>query len=121
MSLTDVTTIDLVIRLPRMPERVALLICDSGEITDDLEREEALQKKLAAYLLFVESGQFAKAYPALSDAELSVEVMCVVAPTDRMKLIEGVRDSNRPDFFLPVNVAEEGELRMKLGLSQTSR
>ncbi len=118
MSLTDATTIDLVTRLPGKPARAALLIYDNGEIVDDLERENALQRKLSTYLLFVESGQFAEAYPALSDAKLSVEVVCSVAPTDGMRLIEGVRHPQRSDFFLPVNIAGETEFRAKLGLSQ---
>jgi hypothetical protein len=118
MSLTDAATIDLVTRLPGEPARAALLIYDNGEIADDLERENALRRKLSAYLLFVESGQFTEAYPGLSDAELSVEVVCSVAPTDGMKLIEGVRPPHRSDFFLPVNIAGEAEFRAKLGLSK---
>lgn len=115
MSLAEVTTIDLVIRMPGEKARAALLIYDTGEIVDDLERENALQKKLFAYLLFVNSGQFTKAYPALADAELSVEVVCSATPTDRMKHIEGVRHPDRPDFMLPVNVIEEAEFRRGWG------
>lgn len=118
MSLADITYIDLVTRLPGEPARAALLIYDNGEIVDALERESALQKKLAAYLTFVETGQFAETYPTLADAELSVEVVCSVAPTDSMKLIEGVRHPQRSDFFLPVHVTEEAEFRAKLGLSK---
>lgn len=51
MSLTDVTTIDLVARLPGEPARVALLVYDNGEILDDLERKNALERKLSAYRL----------------------------------------------------------------------
>lgn len=118
MSLADITSIDLVTRLPGEPARAALLIYDNGEIADDCERENALQSKLMSYLLFVESGQFTEAYPTLADAELSVEVVCSVAPTDGMRLIEGVRSPERSGFFMPVNVTEETEFRAKLGLSK---
>ena len=119
MSLTDTTTIDLITRLPGEPTRVALLIYDNGEIADDRERENALEKKLASYLMFVESGQFAEAYSAWAEAEISVEVVCSVAPTEGMKLIEGMYGSERSDLFMPINVAEEAEFRAKLGLSKT--
>lgn len=72
-------------------------------------------------IVFVESGQFAKAYPALTDAEVSVEVVCSVAPTDAMKLIKEVRHPNCFDFVLPVNIAEEPEFRAKFGLSGAGR
>lgn len=118
MSLADITSVDLVIRLPGEPARAALLIYDSGEIADDGEREKALQNKLKAYLLFVESGQFTETYPALADAELSVEVVCSIAPTDGMRMIEGVRSPEGSGLFIPVNVTEETEFRARLGLSK---
>lgn len=117
MSLADITTIDLVARLPGEPARAALVIYDNGEIADDRERENALQRKLASYLLFVESGQFAEVYSALAGAKVSVEVVCSVAPTDGMKLIEGVHGSERSDLFMPVNVTEEAEFRERWGFS----
>jgi hypothetical protein len=117
VSLMDVSTIDLITRLPGEPARAALVIYDNGEISSDLERENALGRKLRAYLLFVESGQLTEAYPDLADAALSVEVVCSIAPTTDMRLIEGVYSPDRSDFFLPVNVTEEMEFRMKLGLS----
>ena len=118
MSLTDISTIDLVTRLPGDPARAVLVIYDNGEITDDCERESALQRRLLSYLLFVNSGQFAKSFPAVADAQLSIEVVCSVAPTDGMMHIEGVRHPGRPDFFLPVNVAKESDFRAKFGLSK---
>lgn len=118
MSLIDVANIDMVIRLPGEPLRAALIIYDGGEIVSELEREQALQSKLAAYLMFVETGQFAEAYSALADAEISVEVVCSVAPSDGMRLIGGTRGSERSDLFMPVNVSEEAEFREKLGLSK---
>ena len=99
MSLTDIASIDLVTRLPGEPARVALLIYDSGEIANEHGRENALQRKLLAYLLFVNAGQFAESCPASVDAELSVEVVCSVAPTDGMKHIEGIRHPDRPNFL----------------------
>ncbi|BGE88010.1 MULTISPECIES: DUF6572 domain-containing protein [Methylosinus] len=118
MSLTDFASIDLVARVPGDPRRVMLLIYDKGEYADDIERECALQRKLSAYLLFVETGQFAETYPALANAKLSVEVVCLIAPTARMKLIESVHSANHSGFFLPVNVSEEAEFRSKWGLSE---
>ena len=118
MSLADTTSIDLVTRLPGEPARAVLLIYDNTKMADDREREDALQRKLMSYLLFVESGQFAEAYPALADAQLSVEVVCSISPTHNMRLIEGVRSAESSGIFMPVKVTGEAEFRAKLGLSK---
>jgi hypothetical protein len=116
MSLRNATSIDLVTRFPGEPGRVALVIVDGGEIPDDLEREAALHRKLQTYLRFVGSGQFAQAFPILANAELSVEVVCSTAPTERMRQIEAVRHSHQTELFLPVDVNEEAVFRAKFEL-----
>ncbi|MDQ0468255.1 DUF6572 domain-containing protein [Labrys wisconsinensis] len=117
MSLSDFTSIDLITRLPGVSSRVGLVIYDNGDIADDAERESALRRKLSAYLLFVVSGQFAKAYPSVADCELSAEVVCATPPTEAMKQMEAVHAPGIPDFVLPVNVTEDAAFRARFGLS----
>jgi hypothetical protein len=61
MSLAQQNKLDLVTVLPGNP-RVVLVAYDGGEVSDPQLREQALQKKLMAYLQFVISGQFARTY-----------------------------------------------------------
>ena len=79
---------------------------DGGEVPDTLEREEALQKKLATYLEFVASGQFLQTYPQYSDLGV-----CLNPPTEGMKKIHGIRDHDRHETFLTVTVTSDAEFR----------
>lgn len=114
MSLESPGTIDMVVRHPRDSARVALVIYDGGEISDSAAREEALQKKLAAYLLFVSSGQFGEAYPQLVDAEPYIAVVCRVPPTEGMRQIEGLHNPRNPAVVLGVEVVGDAEFRAKI-------
>jgi len=114
MSITRSDIIDLVTLLPGTPSRVALVVCDSGEPQDPASREGALQKKLAAYLQFIVSGQFATDYPQFLDRELLILVVCLNPPTEGMKKIDGIRDSRHPETFLPVEVTTYMEFQSRL-------
>jgi hypothetical protein len=113
MGLDRPDKVDLVAVLPRNP-RVVLVAYDGGEVSDPHEREQALQKKLAAYLQFVISGQFARSYPKYLDRDLGIMVVCVNAPTGGMTKIEGIRDHAHPETFLPVEIATDAEFQALL-------
>ncbi len=121
MSLSNSAAIDLVSMLPGEPGRSMLIIYDNGEITDGSERERAFKKKLSPYVLFVRSGQFSDVYPGLSDAVLSIEVVCSLPPTEGMKSIAGMHSRGVSNLFLPVNISEEVEFRRKMGLPGVRR
>jgi len=113
MGLDRPDKMDLVAVLPRNP-RVVLVAYDGGEIPDPQQREQALQKKLVAYLQFVISGQFARAYPKYLDRELCILVVCANAPTEGMTKIEGIRDHVHPETFLPVEITTDAEFQASL-------
>lgn len=114
MSLADYGTVDLVTRLPGDASKVALVVYDDGNVSDDFEREAALEKKLSTYVMFVKTGQFREAYPDLNRCTLIVEVVCSTPPTHHMKQIETIADD---EFVLPVNVGMESDFRARLGLA----
>jgi hypothetical protein len=104
MSLSNAEVIDLVVLTPDK-KQVALIIVDGGDISEGNIREEALHKKLLSYLNFVASGQFVKLYPEHADRGVFIKVMCYnTAPTDGMMKIKGIRDHDRQESFLPVEI-----------------
>jgi hypothetical protein len=91
--------------------KVALIAFDDGQVIPVEDRENALQKKLVSYLQFVVSGQFLRAYPGHGDLGVCVTVVCMVPPTEGMKKIKGIRDHERPESFLSVEVTTDAEFR----------
>ena len=114
MSLAKSDTIDLIALTPDK-QRVALVICDVGDIPDGASREHALQRKLQTYVQFVSSGQFLASYPEHGDRGVFIVVSCAVPPTNGMRMIQGVRDHECPEVFLPVEVTPEDDLGKVLG------
>jgi len=113
MSLAQVNKVDLVTVLPGNP-RVVLVAYDGGEIPDPQLREQALQKKLMAYLQFIISGQFARTYSQFLDRDLSILVVCANTPTDGMERIKGIRDHAHSETFLPVEITTDADFRASL-------
>ena len=110
MSLTKTDVIDLVVLTPDK-KRVALIAFDDGQLIEGADREAALQTKLVSYLQFVVSGQFLQIYPEHADRGVCVKVVCMIPPTEGMMKIEGIRDRERPESFLPVEVTTDAEFR----------
>ncbi|MBL8536611.1 MAG: hypothetical protein JNM59_04340 [Hyphomonadaceae bacterium] len=117
MSLKDLNTVDIVMRVPGEDAKVALVAYDSGDVTEPSEREALLQHKLAFYSEFVRSGQFERANPALAGHLICIEVVCVLPPTDAMRRIESVVDKEGLGF-MGVSVTSDQEFRARLGLKQ---
>ena len=115
MSLRDIDSIDIVMRMPGADVRAALIVYDTGDVADPRDREALLQKKLASYLEFVRSGQFGKSNPELAGHPISIEVICSLPPTDAMRQIQNVSDRSG-EHSLPVNVTSDQEFRARLGL-----
>ena len=113
MSLADHQKVDLVMEWPGH-RRVVLIATDNGEVPDPTQREDALRRKLSAYLQFVTSGQFARANPNLADREIAIAVVCANAPTDGMMNITGIQDRERPETFIPVEISTVAEFRASL-------
>ena len=110
MSLEKPEVIDLIFLSPDK-KKVTLVAYDGGGVPEHAQREQALQKKLRMYLEFVASGQFLKAYPEHADRGVCALVVCLNPPTENMKMIEGIRDHDRPETFLPVAVTTDAEFR----------
>lgn len=113
MSLAQQNKVDLVTVLPGSP-RVVLVAYDGGEVPDPRLREEALQKKLMAYLQFVVSGQFGRTYSQFLDRDLGIVVVCVNVPTEGMTKVKGIRDHAHPETFLPVEIMTDAEFQASL-------
>jgi hypothetical protein len=113
VTLVKSDSVDIVFLAPDK-KKVSLVAYDGGEVPDPVEREDALQKKLRTYLDFVASGQFLKTYPQHSDLGVDIMVVCLNPPTEGMKKIQGIRDHDRPETFLPVSVITDAEFRASL-------
>lgn len=114
MSLARLDSIDIVMHLPNSP-RMALIAVDGGEVPESPAREDALAKKLAAYLQYVISGQYAKDHPQHLDKEVCILVMCTQPPTEGMKQISQIGDRRHPETYLSVAVFGEAEFYEFLG------
>ena len=115
MALDKTDVVDILL-LSRDKTKVLMVVYDGGEIPDPGEREQALQKKLRTYLEFVASGQFIETYPEHADRGVGVTVVCLHPPTAAMKQIEGIRDHERPESFLPVEVMTDAEFRASIAM-----
>ena len=113
MSLAKSDVIDLVILMPDK-QNVALIAFDDGELPGSETRERAFQKKLIAYLQFVATGQFIDSYPEHADRGVRITVVCMSPPTDEMRRIELIREHDKPETFLPVEVLSDAEFRASL-------
>jgi hypothetical protein len=110
MSLENLAVIDLIV-LSLDKKKVSLVVYDGGEIPVPAEREQALQKKLRTYLEFVASGRFLNDYPEHADRGVCALVVCLNPPTEGMNAIEGIRDHDRPETFLSVEITTDAEFR----------
>lgn len=120
MSLAKADTVDLVVLLSGK-ETVALIAYDGGEVPQDSEREMAMQKKIHGYLDFVVSGQYARTYPEFETKRLEIHVVCQNPPTEGMKKVQGIRDHDRPETFIPVKVMIEAELKAALAAANPGK
>lgn len=113
MSLAKSDVIDLVVLMPDK-QSVALIAFDDGDLPYGDSRERALQKKLIAYLQFVATGQFIESYPEHADRGVRITVVCMSPPSDEMKAIQEIREHDKPETFLPVEVLSDAEFRTGL-------
>ena len=117
MSLSKSQVVDRVVLAPDKG-RVVLVAIDDGDIPSPGAREKALDEKLRAYLEFYLTKQHQKLAPDHAHLPVEIIVVCTTAPTDGMARVKGIRDHNRPDTFLPVDVTTvQG---FKLALSKPS-
>ncbi len=108
MSLAKSDVVDLVVLTPDR-QNVTLIAFDDGELPEGESRERALHKKLIAYLQFVTTGQFIDTYPEHADRGVRITVVCMSPPSDEMRRIEQIREHDKPETFLPVEVMSNGE------------
>jgi hypothetical protein len=113
MSLAKSDVIDLVALMPDR-QTVALIAFDDGELPDGDSRERALEKKLIAYLQFVTSGQFIELHPEHADHGVKITVVCFSPPSEAIKRIEQIREHDKPETFLPVEVVSDADFRAGL-------
>jgi hypothetical protein len=91
MSVEDLEKVDLVSLGP--DGRWFLMISDQLDWTDSRNHQYKLQKKLNAYMKFIESGQMVTSYPAAKGAELVLDVRFMHMPDeDGWKFLERVRN-----------------------------
>jgi hypothetical protein len=120
MSLAKTNSVDVVALLPGK-KTVALIAYDGGEVPQDFEREQAMQKKLQAYLEFVMSGQFARTYPEHAERKRVIQVVCLNPPTEGMKKVKGIRDHDRQETFIPVEVKTDAEFRAAMAAANPAK
>ncbi len=90
MSVEDLDKVDLVSLGP--DGRWFLMISDRLDWTESASHQYKLQKKLNAYMRFIESGQMATSYPASKGHEIVIDVRFMHMPDeDGWKFLERVR------------------------------
>ena len=95
MALEDQTTIDMISK-PDAVGKICLVITDAGVTTDPDTRFELLAKKLQAYARAVLNGDLAMDYPDKQPGDFFIRVVCANPPTDAMKNISSVGQSENP-------------------------
>ena len=89
MPLEDPTVIDMAARTP--DGGVNLLITDSGQTTDPDQRLAMLVEKLRAYMMYVNSEEFAHDHVDVPLDKVTIVVACAEPPTDAMLQIDAVQ------------------------------
>ena len=91
MSVEDLDKVDLVSLGP--DGRWFLTVSDPLDWRESKNHQYKLQKKLNAYLRFIESGQMVASYPESRGQELVIDVRFMHMPDeDGWKFLERVRD-----------------------------
>lgn len=92
LSLEDSAMIDIVAKsLDSVANGMELLLVDSGEVTDEELRYRLVVDKLANYVNYAISAEFAAAYPATTTDKVLICVLCVNPPNGSMEQIQAVR------------------------------
>lgn len=120
MSLEDTTTIDIVVK-PPSGQGLDLVLCDGGEVEDELRRYQLIVEKLISYVEFVATGQHLSNAPEVRTEDISIRVICKNPPNDAMKQIVSVVSRQHPNVRLPVVLEMEGEFRQRMGLPEEKR
>ena len=113
MSLEDTSTIDLVVNSPE-GRGGELLIVDGGDTTDEIRRYQLLTDKLAVYVNYVASGQYAEQLPGVAPEDVTIRVVCTRPPNEPMKQIVSICTREETILKLPVILETELEFEQRL-------
>ena len=91
MGIENTETLDMMVgALDGTENSLDLIIIDAGSIQDEITRYQMLIDKLAAYVNFVVSEEFAQEYPQTSAAQILIRVLCATPPTEAMLKVSAV-------------------------------
>ena len=96
MGLDDATTIDIVLG-PTHLGKVTLVVTDGVPHADQAARFNKLTRKLASYVSYVFTPQFAAAHPGVGPTEVAICIVCHDPPNEVMKQMQFVRPSADDD------------------------
>ena len=113
MGLEDISRVDMMTRsLDGVPNGLDLIIVDAGSLADEERRYEMLLDKLAAYMDYILSDEFAREYPHTAAAQILIRVLCATPPTDAMQRMNAIYPSGDRTHRIRV-VFEDVEVWMR--------
>lgn len=91
MGIENTETLDMMVgSLDGIKNGLDLIIIDAGSVSDEATRYGMLVDKLAAYVNFVMSDEFAHEYPHTRAAEVTIRVLCATPPNEAMLKVKAV-------------------------------
>ena len=110
MPLKDTTKVDVIVKSPHTGG-YDLIVVDSGDVSDEIERYNLLLEKLKCYSSFVLSGQLKKSNPESEGKEIRFCVVCQVPPNAAMLQLQALKPSdNSSERFSVLITTQDGYL-----------
>ena len=101
MSREQTETIDFIADSPHH-EGFDLIVLESGDITDEIERYTLLLEKLRTYASYVALGDFKEAFPEADAKEVRIVVICATPANEAMLQISAIKPRDMPYLRFPV-------------------
>ena len=92
---------------------LALIIFDSGEITDESRRYQLVLEKLMTCVDYVASGQYREQAPTVEQKDVKIHIVCRTRPNANMERIAYMASRQPPIVRVPVVIESEQEFRQR--------
>ena len=115
MGIENIETVDMMTKsLDGIANGLDLIIIDAGSIQDEITRYAMLIDKLAAYVNFVMSNEFADEYPHTHAAQVLIRVLCATPPTEAMLKVSAVYPGDDKSQRIHVVFEDVDEFKRRL-------
>lgn len=122
----ELQPVDLIVRYPDNPSRVALVWVEDERLADGAPRDILFERKMDYSARYVHDpdapcfGDFALDYPDLAGKALAIEFVYAHPPTEKMKQTTEARPHRNSELAVPVHLSSRAEFIARFGFDPTS-